>query len=506
MPTDKPGRVWLVGAGPGDPGLLTLRAAEVLGQADAVLYDALVSDPVLAYVARGCRRIFVGKRGGAHAMEQSSIEALMVRLAREGKRVVRLKGGDPFVFGRGAEEAETLRAAGIAFEIVPGISSAIAGPAYAGIPLTHRAHNAAFTIATGHEDPTKGTSGLDWAKLADPQRTLVFLMGMAHLERIARELTAHGLSGETPAAIVQDATRPTQRTVVATLATIAEASARAGTGPPALLVVGDVVRVRPAVRWFDEMPLFGKRVLVTRPAQRAGELARALLTRGAEPIVAPVIAIEPPDDPAAAQRAVEEVGAYRWLAFTSQEGVETFFERLERSGADARALAGVAVAAIGSKTAARLRRYGVRADVVPEEFTGEALARALVERCAPGDRVLVFRAQEARDVLPDELRQAGLQADVVAAYRAAVATDPQLAQKVARADALTFTSAGCVRAFAALLGGSAEAAAAADGKLCAYIGPIAAEAGRACGLPIDAVAGSYTIEGLLEALEARVAG
>ena len=277
-----PGKVFLVGAGPGDPGLLTLRAAHALANAEVLLYDALASDPTAAMVPAQCERIFVGKRGGNHALPQAEIEALIVRKAREGKRVVRLKGGDPFVFGRGAEEAQVLRAAGIPFEIIPGISSAIAAPAYAGIPVTHRDHNTAFTVATGHEDPTKPGSTLDWAKLADPHRTLVLLMAMGNLEAIARKLIGHGLSPATPAAVIQDGTRPTQRSVVGTLATIADDARRKGLHAPAIVVIGGVVSVREQVAWFDTGALFGKRVLVTRPAHQAEHFAQALY-RSAEP-------------------------------------------------------------------------------------------------------------------------------------------------------------------------------------------------------------------------------
>jgi uroporphyrinogen III methyltransferase / synthase len=505
MATTSRATVSLVGAGPGDPGLLTLRAAQALARADVLLYDALVADPVLARVPASCERIFVGKRGGNHAMPQPEIEALMIREARRGRRVVRLKGGDPFVFGRGAEEAEALRAAGIEFEIVPGITSAIAAPAYAGIPLTHRAHNVAFTVATGHEDPTKAASALDWEKLADPHRTLVFLMASAHLAEVARKLVAHGLVPSTPAAVVQDGTRPTQRTVEGTLESIADAAARENVGPPAVLVVGDVVRLRDRIRWFDDAPLFGKRVLVTRPAARAQEFAEALLARGAEPIVAPVLTIEPPDDVAATERAIDELHRYRWLALTSRHGVEALFDRLAARGADARFLGGVKVAAIGPKTEARLERYGVRADLRPAEFVGEAVARALIAVASPGDRVLIYRAQEARDALPRMLADAGLEPAVVAAYRTAVADDPAFAKKTARADVVTFTSAGAVRAFASLLGGNARAAAAAAGKTVACIGPIAAQAASEAGLCVAVVAGSYTAEGLIEALEAHFA-
>jgi uroporphyrinogen III methyltransferase/synthase len=498
-------RVWLVGAGPGDPGLLTLRAAEILQSADVLLYDALVSDAILALVPQRCERVFVGKRGGEHAMPQFKIEALMVREASHGKRVVRLKGGDPFVFGRGAEEAQTLRAAGITFEVVPGISSALAAPAYAGIPVTHRDCNSAFTVATGREDPAKHVTALDWAKLADSHRTLVFLMASSNLEEIARRLIAHELAGSTPAAVVTDGTRPTQRTCVGTLATIADDAKRASIGAPAVLVIGDVVRLRDDLRWFDSTPLFGKRVLVTRPAEQAAEFARALAARGAEAILTPTITIEPPDDVRAAHRCVDELHTYAWVVFTSSNGVDAFFDRLASLDADARYFGKVKVAAIGEKTAERLERYGVRPDIVPAEFISEEIARALIEAAHPGDRILVYRAAEARDILPAMLADAGLNPTVVAAYRTALAHDAQFAEKVARADVLTFTSASTVRGFSEQFESAARAAEIARAKTVACIGPITAEAAREAGLRVDVIAQRFSTAGLIDALEAHFA-
>ena len=499
------GKVYLVGAGPGDPGLLTLRAADALRHADVLLYDALASDPTIAMVPATCERIFVGKRGGNHALPQDDIEALIVRKAREGKRVVRLKGGDPFVFGRGAEEAQELRAAGIPFEIVPGISSSIAAPAYAGIPVTHRDYNTAFTVATGHEDPTKDESTLDWAKLADPHRTLVLLMAMGNLEAIATRLIENGLAARTPAAVIQDGTRPTQRTVVGTLATIAHDARREGLHAPAIVVVGEVVGVREQIAWFDAGPLFGKRVLVTRPLHQGEEFAQALYSRGIEPILAPAIEIGPPDDIHAAHRLVDEIATFAWLVFTSQNGVDAFFERVRSLGADARYLGKVKIAAIGSKTAERLARYGVHADLLPAAFIGEEIARGLIEATREGERIAIFRAQDARDVLPQMLREAGRETVVVAAYKTRFAHDEHFASSVERADILTFTSASTVRAFATLLGGTDAARDAARDKIVACIGPIAADAAREIGLHPDVVADVSTTHGLLDALERYVA-
>jgi uroporphyrinogen III methyltransferase / synthase len=499
------GRVALVGAGPGDPGLLTLRAADALARADVLLYDALASDPIVAMVSSRCEKIFVGKRGGDHAMPQDAIEELMIAKAREGKLVVRLKGGDPFVFGRGGEEAQRLYAHGIPFEIVPGISSSIAAPAYAGIPVTHRETNTAFTVMTGHEDPSKPTSTIDWSKLADPHRTLVLLMAMGNLVEIATQLVAHGMPPQTPAAVIADGTRPSQRTVTGTLATIADDAARAGLHAPAIVVVGEVVALREELRWFDRDPLFGKRVLITRPGKHAERFARTLYARGVEPILASTISIGAPDDIAPAHAAIDDLARYAWVIFTSQNGVDVFFDRLASLDLDARYLRTAKVAAIGAKTAERLREHGVRADLVPAVYEGEELARALVEASAIGDRILVYRAQEARDVLPEMLADADRDVHVVAAYKTSFGDDREFALKVARADVLTFTSASTVRGFAELLGSADAARTAIRGKIVACIGPITAQAADELDLHVDVVADVFTTEGLLAALEAHLA-
>jgi len=459
----------------------------------------------VALAPAACERIFVGKRRGAHAIPQADIERLMIEKARGGKSVVRLKGGDPFVFGRGGEEAQALRAAGVAFDVVPGISSAVAAPAYAGIPVTHREHAASFTVITGHEDPAKPATALDWAKLADPQRTLVLLMATATLAEIARQLIEHGLDAGTPVAVVQDGTRPSQQTVSGTLATIAAEVARANIGSPAVVVIGGVAGLREALRWFDAGALFGKRVLITRAGRQADSFARALLERGAEPISAPTIAIEPPDDPSAAECALDELSSFAWIVFTSRNGVDAFFERLAARGRDARAIGGALVAAIGERTAEQLERRGIRADLVPPAYVGEELAGNLVERSRAGDRILLYRASDARDALPLALEAAGRRVTDVAAYKTVVAHDPDFAEKAERADVLTFTSASTVRGFVALLGSGDAAAAATRDKCIACIGPITAQAATAAGLRVDVVASAYTTAGILDALEAYFA-
>ncbi len=492
--------MFLVGAGPGDPGLLTLRAAEVLESAEVLLYDALAADAIVALAPAACERIYVGKRAGEHAMPQDEIERLTIAKAQAGYRVVRLKGGDPFIFGRGGEEAQALAASGVGFEIVPGISSAYAAPAYAGIPVTHREYAASFTVATGHEDPDKAVSSLDWAKLADPARTLVLLMATANLREIARELIAHGLAPQTPAAVVQDGTRPSQRTALGRLDSIADDVAAAEIGAPAVVVIGGVAALRTQLRWFDSGALFGKRVLITRAGEQSGEFARALLARGAQPVLAPAIAIAPVEETSAGERALRELSSYAWLIFTSQNGVDAFFTRLAASEGDARSIGKTKVAAIGERTAARLRSFGVIADLMPAEFISEEIAREVIARSSAGDRILLYRAQEARDVLPRMLRDAGLEVTIVAAYTTVIPPDADFEQKVAEADVLTFTSASTVRGFVTLLRDVA-ASQAASGKCVACIGPITADAAAQAGLNVDVVAPVHTTAGLLAALE-----
>lgn len=492
------GKVFLVGAGPGDPGLLTLKAARAIAACDVLVYDYLAAAPIVALAPPDCEKIYVGKKAGTHTLSQDEIIALLLRLARNGRRVVRLKGGDVFVFARGGEEARALADAGVAFEIIPGISSAMAAPAYAGIPLTHRAHNTAFTVATGHEDPSKSGSSLDFAKLANPAQTLVFLMAMGNLTGIVEQLRAHGLADEIPVAIVREGTKPQQETLVATLGTIVGEVERNGFSAPAIVVIGEVVRERERMRWFDTHPLFGKKVLITRPRGDADALAARLWELGAEPLVAPTIAIEPPDDAERAEIAVREARSYHWIVFTSQNGVEAFFDRLSSGGFDARALGDVMVAAIGPKTAERLMAYGVRADFVPTRFVGEEVAAGLLERTEAAQRILLFRAQEARDVVPEALRARERRVDVVAAYKTVVVRDEAIAERAHEADVWTFTSPSTVRG---LLENLPNAASLARGKIVACIGPITAEAARGEGLPVHVVADDYTVDGLLEALE-----
>ena len=496
-----PGKVWLVGAGPGDPGLLTLKGARAIARCDTLVYDYLASSAIVNLAPPDCEKIYVGKKAGAHTLTQDEITALIVRLALDGKRVVRLKGGDVFVFARGGEEAQALHAAGVAFEIVLGITSAIAAPAYAGIPVTHRDHNTSFSISTGHENPLKGYTSLDYAKLANPKSTTIFLMAMGNLDGIVGELRRNGVPGETPVAIVREGTKPTQETLVATLDSIVAEVERTRFAAPAIVVIGDVVRERETIRWFDNQPLFGRRVMITRPLAQADEFALQLWEAGAEPIVAPTIAIGPPDDPAPAEVAVAAVRTYAWVAFTSRNGVDAFFDILSANGRDARAFGDAKVAAIGPKTAEALTQRGIRVDFMPAQYVNEQVAAGLLERTSPGDRVLIFRAQEARDVLPDALRDAGRTVDVVAAYATRSVIDAAIADAARRADIVTFTSSSTVTGFLANVD---DAVAALAGKTVAAIGPITARTARDHGITVDVVAHEFTIDGLVRALEVGV--
>jgi uroporphyrinogen III methyltransferase / synthase len=496
------GKVFLVGAGPGDPGLLTLKAARALANAEVLVYDYLAAPPIVERVPPECERIYVGKKAGAHTMSQEEITALLVRLGKSGKRVVRLKGGDVFVFARGVEEAQALHDAGVPFEVVPGITSALAAPAYAGIPATHRDHNTSFTIATGHEDPAKGPSSLDFAKLANPAQTLIFLMAMGNLRRIAADLMDNGMPPSTPVAVIREGTKPQQETLVASLATVADEVERAELRAPAIVVIGNVVRERERMRWFDEAPLFGKRVLVTRPAGAGDAFAARLWELGAEPVLAPTIAIGPPDDARAAEEAVCRVRDYAWLAFTSANAVASFFDRLSAQGGDARRLGDVRVASIGPATAEALRARGVRPDFVPERHHSEGLADGLLQRTEPGDRILVYRAQDARDVLPETLRAQWRNVDVVAAYRTRYVEDPSLPELAETTDVWTFTSASTVHGFVRNVPGAADLA---QEKTVACIGPISAAALEEHGMEADVIAHDYTVEDLALALVRRSA-
>jgi uroporphyrinogen III methyltransferase/synthase len=506
------GRVFLVGAGPGDPGLLTLRGERCLAAADVVVTDHLVGSRLLAGVRAEAEVISLGPtRDDPERPDQAVIEALLIDRARAGKTVVRLKNGDPFLFGRGAEEAEALARAGVPFEVVPGVSSAFAVPAYAGIPLTHRDRASLVTIATGHqasgeEDAGSDVPALPWELLARQGGTVVFLMGMGQLAAIMDALVAHGLSGDTPAAVVHWGTTGRQATVVGTVATIPRHARDAALGPPGVVIVGSVVGLRERVRWFETRPLFGRRVVVTRPRAQAAPLAQRLEDMGAEVLVVPTIAIAPSDDPAALERAVAAAHRYDWLVFTSVNGVRAFFECFEAQARDVRVLAPLRLAAIGPGTAAELQRRLLRPSVQPEDHRAEGLLAALATEMAPGERVLLPRAAGARVVLPETLRARGVHVDEVIAYRAVSPPDADLrelrdALAAGAVDAVTFTSSSTVRNFVTLLGGAdAVRLLGASHAAVACIGPVTAGTARALGLPVTIVPGSYTVDALVAAL------
>ncbi len=503
------GKVYLIGAGPGDPGLLTLKGKRCLEEADVVVYDFLANPRLLRYTKPDAELIFVGKQAGRHTLPQEEIGRLLVEQAKQGKVVARLKGGDPFIFGRGGEEAEDLVAARIPFEVVPGVTAAVAAPAYAGIPLTHRDFTSTVAFVTGHEDPTKEATSIAWDKIATGVGTLVFFMGVGQLPEIAEKLVSHGRSPDTPAAVIRWGTRAEQEVVTGTLVDLPEKCR--GMPPPALIVVGEVVALREKLRWFETMPLAGKRILITRAREQASTFAGVLEAAGAEVVEFPTITVVPPESWAPLDAAIGRLREYAWVIFTSRNGVRFFWERLQHAGRDVRDLHGITVCAIGPATAGALRALGVRADVVPAEFKAEALVEAIgaVSEGAStggtgirGARVLLARAAEAREVLPEELTRRGAQVDVVPAYRtirSAPEAEPVRAMlRDGNIQAVTFTSTSTDKHFLELVGD--EARKLLRGVVVASIGPITAEAAARHGIASDIVPENYTIPALAEAL------
>jgi uroporphyrinogen III methyltransferase / synthase len=490
------GVVYLVGAGPGDPGLMTARSLALIAAADVVFYDRLIPDGALAGAREDAELVYVGKRPGAPSAPQEEIGQRLVDAAKAGRSVVRLKGGDTFVFGRGGEEGEALRAADVEFEVVPGVTAGVAAATYAGIPVTHRDDASAVAFVTGHEDPEKGEAALDWEALARFPGTLVFYMGVKRLPENAAALIAAGRDPEEPAAAVERGTMAGQRTVEATLGTIAEAVEREQVGAPALIVVGAVARRRERLAWLERRPLHGRRVVVTRARAQASGLAASLRELGAEVVELPAIRIEPRLEAAEVRAAASEVDAYALICLTSPNGVRLLFEALQDAGRDARSLAGATIAAIGPGTARALAEGGIAADVVPERFVAEALVEALAGVEVDGRRVLVPRAADARDVLPDHLRRRGAEVDVVALYETVRQQPSEEAIEAAQAaDYVTFTSSSTVRNLTEALGGRFPARA-----RVVSIGPVTSEAAAAAGLSVDVEAERHDIDGLLAAL------
>jgi uroporphyrinogen III methyltransferase / synthase len=486
------GIVHLVGAGPGDPGLLTARALELIAEADVILHDRLIPAGALDGAREDAELVYVGKEGGGPSMGQQEIERLLLERARAGRRVVRLKGGDPFVFGRGGEEALALRGAGVPFEVVPGVTAGVAAPAYAGIPVTHRDRASAVALITGHEDPDKPEPAIDWPALAAFPGTLIFYMGVRQLPAIAERLIASGRAADEPAAVIERGTLPGQRTVPATLGTIAQRAVEEGIRPPSIALVGPVVALREQLCWFEDRPLAGKRIAVTRARAQASGLAARLRALGAEVIETPAIRIVPLEGPA------PDVGRYDLVCLTSPNGVRLLFERLAAAGRDARALHGATVAAIGPGTARALRGHGVIADVVPERFVAEALVEALAD--LPVRRGLIARARAARDVLPGALRARGAEVDVVELYETvAEPLGDELLAAAREADYLTFTSSSTVRFFLDAAGGAEGIGAATQ---LVSIGPVTSATLREHGLEPHLEARQHDIDGLISALVA----
>lgn len=502
----KQGKVYLIGAGPGDPELLTLKGKRCLEEADVVVGDYLADKRILRFMRPDAEYVYVGKKAGCHTMRQQEISRLLAEKGKQGHIVARLKGGDPFVFGRGGEEIEVLKEAGVPFEEVPGVTSAIAAPAYAGIPVTHRKVAASFAVITGHEDPTKNESSIHWDKLAGGVDTLIFLMGVGHTKMIADQLMKYGRSKDTPAAFIRWGTRPYQETFTTTLGEAAVDVERLGIRPPAVFIVGDVVNLRKDMRWFDNRPLFGKRIIVTRSRNQASRLVDVLNEKGAETIEIPTISIRKPSDGyESMDRALEHLPSYDWILFTSQNGVDYFFHRLYEKGMDTRALGHAKIGAIGPATARQLKAHGIHADAVPEKYKAENLLAVMEPSLSGNETILIPRAKVARSVLPEGLRARGCTVNVVEAYQ--TVPDEKSREKLLDvltnhgADIITFTSSSTVYNLMDQIDGRTELL---KGITLACIGPITADTCRKYKLEPSIISEIYTIDGLVNAIEKGV--
>ena len=499
MSMSKNGRVYLVGAGPGDLGLVTLRAKECIENADVVVYDHLANPETLSWARDDAEIAYAGKEAGGSQLSQQDINALLIGKAREGKQVVRLKGGDPFVFGRGAEEAQAIADAGIPFEIVPGITSAIAGPAYAGIPMTHREHNSHVTFFTGHEDPAKAESAIDYAALAKLGGTQVMLMGVERLGSITNEMLKQGVRSDLPVALVRSATTGKQETLTGTLSDIAQKAVASDFKAPAVAVFGEVVGLRDGLNWYEKRPLMGKRIVVTRTRKQASVLSNKLRALGAHVIELPTIRIEPPSNLREFAEVVQDAHVYDWIVFTSANGVEAFFDIFFKLYDDAREIGAARIAAIGPATTQRVKDFHLHVDLQPDEFVAEAVVREFKKQGNIENlRVLLVRAEKARDTLPKELSALGAIVDEAFAYRTVPETRDtsgarrQLAED--GADLITFTSSSTVENFLAL--GLPWP----QGMRIASIGPITSKTVRDHGLNVDAEARRHDIDGLVQAV------
>jgi uroporphyrinogen III methyltransferase/synthase len=499
----KRGHVYLVGAGPGDPELITLKGKNCIEKADVLVYDYLASPALLAYARENAELIYVGKKGGDHTLKQHEINQLLVDKAGPGQIVTRLKGGDPFIFGRGGEEVEVLVEAEISFEVVPGVTSAVAAPAYAGIPLTHRKFTSTLAFVTGHEDPQKSTSSINWQALATGIGTLVFFMGVKNLPNIVEQLTRHGMSADTLVGLVRWGTTTRQVTVTGTLDNIVERATAAKLKAPAIIVVGDVVGLRDTMQWFEKKPLMGKRIVVTRARQQASDLVTALQAAGAECLECPTIQIEPPADWKALDLVIDKLDEYHWIVFTSVNGVGYFFKRLFERGKDVRALHHIRTACIGPATAERLADYGLSCDILPETYRAESVVAAFEKQDVKAKLILLPRAQEARPILPETLTAMGAQVDEITVYRTQIAQDnvATLLESLAaqNIDCITFTSSSTVKNFKRLIPESDFPKLLESVKI-ACIGPITADTAKELGFDVHIMADTYTIPGLVEAL------
>ena len=501
-------RVYLVGAGPGDPGLLTLKGRRCLERADVVIYDYLANPRLLDFAPPAAERILVGKHGGGNRVEQDVINRLMLEHAQQGRTVVRLKGGDPFIFGRGGEEAEFLLHAGVEIEIVPGVSAASAVPAYAGIPLTHRDLASNVVITTGYEYPEKAEPAVRWNELARTGSTLVLMMTTRQLRHNMGKLLEGGIAPATPVAVIEWGTRADQRTISGTVGTIGDLADEHQLKPPAIAVVGDVVRLRPALNWFERKPLFGRRIVITRPRAQAAELAAILEDEGAEVVPFPTIETVPACSIDRVDDAVQRADTFDWLIFTSANGVRIFFDRLYEIGADVRVWHRARLAAIGPQTARELGRRGLRVDLVPDEYRAEGVIEALEQAGVKGRRVLLPRAAGARDILPRRLSQLGATVEEIVTYESVhphVGVAELRAQLAAgEVDAVTFTSSSTVHNFAASIGDDLVDLMARATVAC--IGPITAETAADYGLRVDIQPATYTIPAFAEAIAGYFAG
>ncbi len=496
------GKVYLVGAGPGDPGLITLKGVECIRRSDVIVYDYLASPSLLKHVSTHAETIYVGKQGGDHTMSQEAINALIVEKAKDGRTVTRLKGGDPFIFGRGGEEVEALADANIPFEIVPGVTSAIAAPAYAGIPLTHRKFTSTLAFVTGHEDPTKTESQIDWDALARGVGTLVFFMGVKNLPNIVKKLMECGMPADRPVALVRWGTTPMQEAVVGTMGDIVRRVKEAGLTAPAIIVIGDVVGLRKTMNWFEKRPLLGKRIVITRAREQASDLVDLLSDLGAECIECPTIKVEPPRDIKPLDRSIDNLTSYDWIVFTSVNGVKYFFERLFKQNKDVRALAHIRVASIGPATTEKLFAFGIKSDIIPESYRAESLIEAFRKEDIKGKKILIPRAAEARPILPQTLKKMGAGVDEVTAYQTRAVDEtgvllPRLEERTI--DMITFTSSSTAKNFKALLPVE-KFETLIQGVTIASIGPITEKTAKQLGFDVHVVAETFTIPGLCDAI------